>query len=95
MSDGGGRGKAEEEVHPVDRHYASLKCRLSALDREGAEFQLVQRCVRQTHAKTHSQYHLDVLDVFQVDRDGERENYKDVGNRLYYVLLAYFRKISG
>ena len=41
----------------------------------------MEKYIRQTHAKTHNQYHLEVLDVFEVDRQGEKEGFKDVGNR--------------
>lgn len=65
----------------IDRHYQGLNCTLNPLDHEEEEFVLVDRYVRQTHAKTHSQYRLQVEEVFQVDRQGEREAFQDVGNR--------------
>ena len=65
----------------IDRHYQGLHCTLNPLDHEDKEFVLVEKYVRQTHAKTHSQYNLQVEEVFQVERQGEREAFKDVGNR--------------
>ena len=44
-------------------------------------FGLVEKYVRHTHASTHSHYRLEVEEVFEVARQGEAENFKDVGNR--------------
>ncbi|XP_062511361.1 poly [ADP-ribose] polymerase 2-like [Corticium candelabrum] len=41
--------------------------------------QLVERYVKTTHAKTHDQYILDVLDVFFIDK---KSTFTDIGNRL-------------
>ena len=43
--------------------------------------QLVEKYVRQTHAKTHNQYTLTVKEVFDMDKEGGAEDFKDVGNR--------------
>ena len=37
--------------------------------------------MRQTHARTHNQYRMEVSEVFEVEREGEAENFMDVGNR--------------
>lgn len=79
--DSGARRKGEEEQHPIDCHYRELKCQLSPVERENGLFSLVEKYVRQTHAKTHSQYRMEVLDVFEMDRSGEKEAFRDVGNR--------------
>jgi poly [ADP-ribose] polymerase len=67
--------------HPLDRHYHGLHCKLEPLDQDTETFQLVEKYVKQTHARTHSGYTLTVQEVFHMERDGEEENFKDVGNR--------------
>ena len=42
---------------------------------------MIKKYVRQTHAKTHNQYTLTVADVFKMEKEGENESFKDVGNR--------------
>ncbi len=37
---------------------------------------MLQEYVSNTHAVTHSQYSLEVLEVFKVDREGEGKKYK-------------------
>ena len=39
------------------------------------------RSIQSTHASTHSQYSMDVLDVFCLDKDGEKDRFKDLGNK--------------
>ena len=74
--------KHKEEEHPVDRHYKGLHCQLAPLEHEDKLFGLIEKYVKQTHAKTHNQYWMEVTDVFEMERNGEKEGFKDVGNRL-------------
>jgi poly [ADP-ribose] polymerase len=34
-----------------------------------------------THATTHNQYKMELLDVYDVEKAGEKEKYTDHGNR--------------
>ena len=49
--------------------------------------QMVEKYIRQTHGKTHSQYRLSVINVYTVDKETERLKFQDVGNRLLTVCL--------
>ena len=71
----------DKKEHSVDRHYHSLHCGLVPVDREDDVFGVIEKYVQQTHASTHSQFRLEVQQVFLVDRDGETRSYKDLGNR--------------
>ncbi|XP_023791242.1 poly [ADP-ribose] polymerase 3 isoform X2 [Cyanistes caeruleus] len=68
--------KEEEEeeekgvVHPLDQDYALLCCQLSLLDPASQEYQLIQTYVEQTGHK------LQILNIWQVARDGEGERFK-------------------
>jgi hypothetical protein len=50
-------------LHPLDLQYTKLKTTISVLDRESEEFGHIQAYVRNTHAETHQQYELDILEV--------------------------------
>lgn len=63
-------------IHPVDLHYNKLNAEIEVLDRTSKEFELLQIYVKNTHAATHSQYELEILDVFKVSRIGEDKRYK-------------------
>ncbi|GMT03111.1 hypothetical protein PENTCL1PPCAC_25285, partial [Pristionchus entomophagus] len=73
----------EDDVHPVDRHYASLKCELNPMEKENEEYQLVAEYLAKTHASTHS-IQMGLKNVFRVGREGEADNEEvmdKIGNR--------------
>lgn len=80
--------KGDKKEHHIDRHYHGLNCTLTPVDHEDEVFSMIEKYVRQTHAKTHSQYRLEVSEVFEVERQGEEQNFKDVGNR--YIRIYYY-----
>ena len=84
LDDGGVSKKEREKEHPIDRHYKGLECQLVPVEREDSAFAMVEKYVKQTHAKTHSQYRMEVVDVFEMDRGQEKAAFNDVGNRCEY-----------
>ena len=46
------------------------------LPNDGEEFQTLVTYVKNTHGSTHTQYDLEVLEVFKVVRHGEHKRYK-------------------
>ncbi|NXE78031.1 PARP3 polymerase, partial [Cochlearius cochlearius] len=64
--------KEEEEkevIHPLDQDYTLLCCQLSLLDPASREYQLIQNYVTQTGRNFH------ILNIWQVDRDGEDKRF--------------------
>ena len=68
--------------NPIDRHYVSLNCRLKALDRDEKMFKIIEDYLLKTHAPTHNNYKLKLIDIFEATKDNESHNFKDVGNRM-------------
>lgn len=73
-------------MEPLDPDHAHFKVREThplsqPHSRHSSSSQMVETYLRQTHGHTHSQYSLSVLDVFAVDKEGEQERFKDIGNR--------------
>lgn len=68
--------------NPVNGHYEQLQCELKPIDKSSDTFKLICNYVAKTHAATHDQYKLKVLDVFEAERAGERERFLDHGNRM-------------
>ncbi|XP_033123730.1 poly [ADP-ribose] polymerase 2-like [Anneissia japonica] len=68
--------------HPIDNQYHSLKCELKPLEKDNPDFKMVNQYVQNTHAKTHAHYKLEVMDVFEMEKEGEKDRFKDVGNRM-------------
>lgn len=70
-------------ANPVDEHYAKLHCRIKPIERDTSLFQLLETYVQNTHAKSHSNYSLTVLEAFEMEREGEDERFrKDIANRM-------------
>ncbi|XP_013383851.1 poly [ADP-ribose] polymerase 2-like [Lingula anatina] len=67
--------------NPVDRHYHALHCKLKPLEQTHDDFKLVEQYLQNTHAATHSQYKMKLLDLFDCEKEGEAKNFRDVGNR--------------
>ncbi|XP_019962778.1 poly [ADP-ribose] polymerase 2 isoform X2 [Paralichthys olivaceus] len=63
------------DEHPLDRQYSSLQCKLQPLDCRSDEFKVIEKYLQSTHASTHQDYTMTVLDMFSVDRDGESNNF--------------------
>uniref|UniRef100_A0A336MUR8 Poly [ADP-ribose] polymerase n=2 Tax=Culicoides sonorensis TaxID=179676 RepID=A0A336MUR8_CULSO len=66
----------DAEKNPIDGHYKQLKCDIAPLDKQSDEFKLLNKYVQNTHAETHNQYELEVLDIFKVARKNEDRRYK-------------------
>lgn len=64
--------------HPLDAAYESLNTTIIPLDKNSDEYKLLVDYVKNTHAPTHP-FKLEVVDIFTVDRAGERERYEKGG----------------
>merc|ERR550519_1011400 len=69
------------DKNPIDRRYSQLKVDIQHLKQGTEEREAVARSIQSTHASTHSQYSMDVLDVFCLDKEGEKDKFKDLGNK--------------
>uniref|UniRef100_UPI0025AE271C poly [ADP-ribose] polymerase 2 n=1 Tax=Doryrhamphus excisus TaxID=161450 RepID=UPI0025AE271C len=71
------------DEHPLDRQYRSLNCQLYPLDPLSQEYKVIEKYLQSTHAPTHCDYTMSVLDIFTVDRDGERDHFlSQIHNRM-------------
>ncbi|GBM00800.1 Poly [ADP-ribose] polymerase 1 [Araneus ventricosus] len=69
------KDQAEKE-DPIDMHYRKLKADIEAVEKDTEEYFLIETYLKNTHAPTHDQYVLELLEVFRVNRHGESENYR-------------------
>ncbi|KAK6185449.1 hypothetical protein SNE40_007679 [Patella caerulea] len=68
----------DKSENPIDRHYHSLKCDIGVLDKTHPDYKICEQYLQTTHATTHNQYKMELLDVFTCNKDGE---FVDHGNR--------------
>uniref|UniRef100_A0A3P8TZN4 Poly [ADP-ribose] polymerase n=1 Tax=Amphiprion percula TaxID=161767 RepID=A0A3P8TZN4_AMPPE len=69
------KSSEDSDEHPLDRQYHSLQCKLQPVDSSSSEYQVIEKYLQSTHAPTHCDYTMTVLDIFSVDRDGESSNF--------------------
>ena len=70
-------------LHPLDRHYRALKATLEPIPHDSHEFSLIRDYLLRTHAPTHSDYALELIDVVKVSREGEAARYQQAVDRVY------------
>ncbi|KAB1202320.1 Poly [ADP-ribose] polymerase 2 [Morella rubra] len=64
------------EDDPMYSHYQRLHCDLTPVDGDSEEFSMIAKYMQNTHAKTHSNYKVDINQIFRVSREGEAERFK-------------------
>ncbi|XP_057713748.1 poly [ADP-ribose] polymerase 2 isoform X2 [Corythoichthys intestinalis] len=73
----------DDDELPLDRYYRSLNCLLEPLDPLSQEYNVIKKYLYSTHASTHNNYTMSVLDIFAVDRDGESSQFlSHIHNRM-------------
>lgn len=68
--------EGDEQKNPLDGHYEQLKTDIVPLDKSSSEYELLTSYVKNTHAPTHTNYALDIEEIFKVVRKGEDRRYK-------------------
>lgn len=68
--------KTDSTKNPLDTHYEQLNTEIDVLEKESEEFKLIHEYTKNTHGSTHSQYKLEIEDVFVIKRQGEDKRYK-------------------
>uniref|UniRef100_A0A674IU33 Poly [ADP-ribose] polymerase n=1 Tax=Terrapene triunguis TaxID=2587831 RepID=A0A674IU33_9SAUR len=69
------------QEHPLDRSYRTLGCELHPLERDSAHFQVLERYLLSTHAPTHRDYSMELLEAFTLRRAGESPFRASLPNR--------------
>lgn len=70
-----------DEGNPVDEYYEKLNINLTPLEKDDPVFKLLSDYVKNTHATTHTNFNLTVLDIFRSDKDNS-EFRDDIDNHM-------------
>ncbi|XP_078399002.1 poly [ADP-ribose] polymerase 1 [Cetorhinus maximus] len=68
-------GKEDDAKNPIDVNYEKLHTDIQVLDKKTDEAKLIRDYVKNTHAATHNQYDLEVMEIFKIKRDGEEQRF--------------------
>ncbi|XP_068088920.1 poly [ADP-ribose] polymerase 1 isoform X2 [Hyperolius riggenbachi] len=77
-------GTEDSEKDPIDVQYERIKTDIKVIDKHSDDFKILQEYVKNTHAETHNAYELEVVDIFKIEREGEKQRYrpfKELHNR--------------
>jgi len=62
--------------NPIDTSYASLHAKLTPVSQLAERFAFVQQYLHSSHGPTHSRYKMNLVHLFEVEREGEAERYE-------------------
>ncbi|CAD8094014.1 unnamed protein product [Paramecium sonneborni] len=65
-----------------DNQYQKLNSNISLINPTTDDYQVIQKYLENTHGSTHSNYHLKIQQIFKIKRIGEKQKFKNVGNRM-------------
>ncbi|RWR99425.1 poly [ADP-ribose] polymerase 1-like protein, partial [Dinothrombium tinctorium] len=84
----------EEGEDVLKQHYDRLDANIEVLDKNSEEFVIIEKYVKNTHGKTHSQYSLNIINIFIVKRSNEEERYKKYKNLHNRTLLWHGSRVT-
>ncbi|XAR61350.1 NAD(+) ADP-ribosyltransferase [Bertholletia excelsa] len=88
----------EDDIHmqedPLYAHYQRLHCELAPVEADSEEFSMIATYMRNTHAKTHSNYTVDIGQIFRVSREGEEDRFRKFSYTKNRMLLWHGSRLS-
>ncbi|KAF4384888.1 hypothetical protein G4B88_000284 [Cannabis sativa] len=79
---------------PLYSQYQSLRCELTPLDCDCDEFNMIAKYMQNTHAKTHSNYTVDIVHLFRVSRDDEVDRFSKFASTKNRMLLWHGSRLT-
>jgi len=67
---------SQAEDDPLDEYYRRLQCGLDPLPASPPDYALVKHYLENTHAPTHQEWGLELVDVFRVQRGAEQGGFR-------------------
>lgn len=84
----------EMQEDPLYTQYQRLHCELSPVQNSSDEFLMVEKYLKNTHAITHSNYTVDIVQIFRVSREGEAERFRQFSNAKNRMLLWHGSRLT-
>ncbi|KAL8548020.1 hypothetical protein ACS0TY_007353 [Phlomoides rotata] len=73
----------------IDEKYEKLQCHVSPLSHDSEDFRLIEKYLHNTHAPTHTEWALELEEVFSLERDGEMDKYAPYRAKLKNKMLLW------
>ncbi|KAI0225557.1 Poly [ADP-ribose] polymerase 2 [Lamellibrachia satsuma] len=72
---------ASTTENPLDSQYNSLNCPLQPMEPTDQMCKVIEEYLQNTHAATHNQYSMQIEEIYSINKDSEKDNFQDYGNR--------------
>ncbi|XP_035538665.1 poly [ADP-ribose] polymerase 2-like isoform X2 [Juglans regia] len=82
------------EDDPLYSHYRRLHCELTPIGVDSEEFHMIAKYMQNTHAKSHSNYDVDIVQIFRASREGEPERFKKFSSTKNRMLLWHGSRLT-
>ncbi|KAK9281901.1 hypothetical protein L1049_004808 [Liquidambar formosana] len=79
---------------PLYSHYQRLQCELTPVEVGTDEFSVIAKYMQNTHAKTHTNYTVDIVQLFRVSREGEVDCFKKFSDTKNRMLLWHGSRLT-
>ncbi|KAJ0024121.1 hypothetical protein Pint_09099 [Pistacia integerrima] len=79
---------------PLYSHYQRLHCQLMPVEADPEEHSIIAKYMLNTHAKTHSSYTVDIVQILKVEREGEVECFKKFSHSKNRMLLWHGSRLT-
>lgn len=74
-------GKISSDINELDSNYLKLNTTITPVPK-GATYDLLQKYVKNTHATTHTAYKLEIMDIYEINKEIESKRFKEeIGNK--------------
>ncbi|KAI3449746.1 hypothetical protein Pfo_006411 [Paulownia fortunei] len=73
----------------IDEKYEKLRCHISPLSHDSEDFKLIEKYLHTTHAPTHTEWALELEEVFSLEREGEMDKYAPYRAKLKNRMLLW------
>ncbi|XP_028781929.1 poly [ADP-ribose] polymerase 2-like [Neltuma alba] len=79
---------------PLYAYYQRLHCELMPVEVDSEEFSMIAKYMRNTHAETHSNYTVDIVQIFRVSREDEAERFRKFSGTKNRMLLWHGSRLT-
>ncbi|KAK2950780.1 putative poly ADP-ribose polymerase 2 [Blattamonas nauphoetae] len=79
----------QDEENPIDKIYHGLNLSLTPLDPTSEMYGTISTFLQNTHGATHNWYTLHIQDIFELEREGEKERFQPWADNKNRMLLYH------
>ncbi|KAM6592239.1 hypothetical protein CsatA_014844 [Cannabis sativa] len=78
-----------DDDESLDDKYKKLRCDIDPIPRDSADYSLIEKYLLNTHAPTHTDWSLELEEVFSLEREGEHDKFAPYREKLGNKMLLW------